>query len=180
MKKLFRKKYKSLGFVESLIAIMVSGIVATVLINIATAAMRDLVKLDVEDAQAQYARSAAVIVQNIANRERLQEDGNNIFDTLGENLCYPLNRDESGEYNIDPTTVLSDRNAYISEAIVNDGVSDDEGDYFRVVCIVSRRPGDPPTNKLLIKVIIGFNRVSGLLSTSNDIKDYQYFAIINL
>jgi type II secretory pathway pseudopilin PulG len=180
IQKLLTKKYESLGFVESLIAIMVSGIVATVLINIAVSAMRDLVRLDVEDAQAQHARSAAVVIQNIANRERVQEDDNNLFDSLTEGLCYVLTRDEDGEYNIDPTVTLPNRDAYITDAVITDGVGDNEEDYFRAICIVRMRPGDPPTNKLLIKVIIGFNRVSGLLSTSTDIKDYQYFAIINL
>jgi hypothetical protein len=49
-----------------------------------------------------------------------------------------------------------------------------------VVCVVQSRPGDPPSNKMLIKVIIGFNKVSGVLSTASDIRDYEYFAIINL
>lgn len=176
-----KKIYKGLGFVESLIAIMVSGIVATVLINIAAAAMRDLVRLDVEDAQAQYARSTAVIVQGVANRERLSTDGENMLDSLQENLCYSLVKDPvSGEYSMDSTMPLSGRDTFKSEAVINDGVSEDEGDYFRVVCVVQSRPGDPPSNKLLIKVIIGFNKVSGVLSTASDIRDYEYFAIINL
>lgn len=74
MRMKLKEKYEALGFVESLIAIMVSGIVVTVLMNISVVAMRDLVKLDVEDAQAYHARSAAVIVQNIANMERLKEE----------------------------------------------------------------------------------------------------------
>jgi hypothetical protein len=55
--------------------------------------MRDLVRLDVEDAQAQYARSTAVIVQGIANRERLRTDGDNMIDDLTESLCYSLVKD---------------------------------------------------------------------------------------
>lgn len=179
IKNLLKKKYESLGFVEALIAIMVSGIVATVLMNIAASAMRDLVRLDIEDAQAQYARSATVIVQDLANRERLRNDGNNLFDNLNEKLCYSLDRSEdSGEYSINPAVTLSDRNSYTSDAVIHDGIDENESDYFRVICIIKKRPGN--SNKLLIKTIIGFNRASGLFSTSSDIKDFEYFAIINL
>jgi type II secretory pathway pseudopilin PulG len=179
-KKKWGEKYESLGFVESLIAIMVSGIVATVLMNIAAASMRDLVRLDIEDAQAHHARSAAVILQNMANKERLQTDDDNLFDSLAEGVCYALNRDENGEYDINPAVTLPNRDSYITDAIIHDGVNDNEEDYFRAICVVKKRPGDPPSNKLLVKIIIGFNKASGLFSTSSDIKDYQYFAIINL
>ena len=177
-------KYEGLGFVEALIAIMVSGIVATVLVNIAVASMRELVRLDIEDAQAHNARSAAVIVQNIANRERLREDGNIFDDYIEQNWCYRLIVDENGEYDIDTDIshryTFSDRESYKNDAVITDGVSDSEQNYFRIICMEKIRPGDPPTNKLLIKVVIGFNKAQGLFSTSSDIRDYQYFAIINL
>lgn len=181
MKTLLKKKYEGLGFVEALIAIMVSGIVATILINIAVSSMKELIRLDVEDAQAHHARSAAVLMQNIANRERLREDGNTIVDNLSVNRCYRLNfNKETAQYDIDVSESYSqyDRDSYKVSAIITDGVNDNEGDYFRIVCMEKIKPGD--TNKLLIKVIIGFNRVAGMFSNSSDIADYKYFAIINL
>ena len=179
MKLKLKQKYESLGFVEALIAIMISGIVATVLINISVIAMRELVRLDIEDAQGHHARSAAVIVQNIANRERLIEDSN-LMESLNNNRCYTLTKDEDN-YNIDPAisyTLSDDRETYKEDAIITDGVNDNEEDYFRIVCIESNRPAG--TNKMLIRVVIGFNKVQGLFSTASDIRDFQYFAIINL
>jgi hypothetical protein len=195
MRKRFSKKYKGLGFVESLIAIMVSGIVATVLINISALAMRELVRLDIEDAQAHHARSAAVVVQNIANRERARIAENpeetNIFYGLEETDCYRLVRDSGtglynffSEFGTEPFPLEKDRDSYIENAKIDDGVNDDEGDYFRIVCIVNNTRADEQvendTNKILIKVIIGFNKTEGIISNSSDIRDYQYFAVINL
>ncbi len=181
------KQYDGLGFVEALIAIMVSGIVATVLINIAASAMRELIKLDIEDAQAHHARSAAVIVQNMANKERLQDD-ENIFEDLEENTCYRI--DKSGDnyefYDIngDGRYTEGERDRYKTEAIITDGVNDNEEDYFRIVCIESntRANADPSddTNKVFISVIIGFNKVDGEFTSSANVKDYKYYALINL
>lgn len=178
-REILKKKYKGLGFVESLIAIMVSGIVATVLINISVVAMRELVRLDIEDAQAHHARSAAVLVQNIADRERLEDDGDNIFDSLQRDSCYLLeyNTDNSRYEIVVNPALSSDREVYKTEAVITDGVNDNEEDYFRRICIES----DPTvSNKLLIKVEIGFNKAKGILSNSRDIKDFKYFAVINL
>ena len=174
----YKQKYESLGFVEALIAIMISGIVATVLMNISVVAMRELVRLDIEDAQGHHARSAAVIVQNIANRERLIE-GSILFSSLENNRCYTLAK-EGDNYDIDPTIfyTFADRESYKEAAVITDGVNDNEEDYFRIICIESNRPRE--TNKLLIRVVIGFNKVQGLFSTTSDIRDFQYFAIINL
>ena len=181
-----KEKYEALGFVESLIAIMISGIVVAVLMNISVIAMRDLVKLDIEDAQAHHARSAAVIVQNIANRERLKEEAS-LFDTLDDDQCYALlkSEEDENEYEINTQFItLGDREAYISEGVINDGVNDNEEDYFRVVCVIdngrNKAEIDDRTNKMLIKVTIGFNKVEGAFTTASDIRDYEYFAIINL
>ena len=183
-----KEKYEALGFVESLIAIMISGIVVTVLMNISVLAMRDLVRLDIEDAQAHHARSSAVIVQNIANRERLKED-ESLFDALDDNQCYTLIKsvDEDGVYEISTQPIPpGDRELYITEGVIQDGVNDNEEDYFRIICVIDNGKLEPlegegeKTNKMLIKVIIGFNKAEGMFSTASDIRDYEYFAIINL
>ena len=196
MRKIFRRKYKGLGFVESLIAIMVSGIVATVLINISVSAMKELSRLDVEDAQAHYARSTAVIVQNIASRERLriidnpEDSGTNIFYSMRAGTCYVLEKNSSNEYvfksGVDgkPEPVTVGREVYKDEDAVIYDENGEKTDYFRIICIANntRADADPgnDTNKVLIKITIGFNRVTGLLSTASDVRDYDYFAVINL
>ncbi|MDX9739516.1 MAG: hypothetical protein RBT33_04155 [Candidatus Dojkabacteria bacterium] len=186
MRRKQKEKYEALGFVESLIAIMVSGIVVAVLMNISVVAMRDLVKLDIEDAQAHHARSAAVIVQNIANRERLKEEAS-LFDTLSENQCYALIRNEDETYDINTDFIpQGNRQEYIDQGVINDGVSDNEDDYFRVICVVNNGKLAPleaeggNSNKMLIRVIIGFKKVQGAFTTTTDVRDYEYFAIINL
>lgn len=192
MKKKTLTQYEALGFVEALIAIMVSGIVATVLINIAASAMKELVRLDVEDAQAHHARSTAVIVQNIANRERVQDEEYHVFTDLEENYCYRLEGDGS-EYRFatvaedTPTLVsytISQREAYKKEAAISQDLDELDSDFFRIVCIEdnTRSDGDPTndTNKVFVKIIIGFNKVSGIYTTSTDFADYKYYALINL
>lgn len=185
MRMKLKEKYEALGFVESLIAIMISGIVVTVLMNISVAAMRDLVRLDIEDAQAHHARSAAVIVQNIANRERLKEE-ESMFDTLVNNRCYALiKNDEEDIYDISPANSfpIGERDLYIEQGTIQDGVNDNEEDYFRVICVIDNGRAaaeGTKTNKMLIKVIVGFNKAKGMFTTSSDIRDYEYFAIINL
>lgn len=187
MRMKLKAKYEALGFVESLIAIMISGIVVTVLMNISVVAMRDLVRLDVEDAQAHHARSAAVIVQNIANRERVKEE-TSLFDSLVNDQCYTLEKNEEDDvYEISTDFITpGDRETYISEGVINDGVNDNEEDYFRVICVIDNGRIEPLegeggiTNKMLIKVIIGFNKVEGAFTTASDIRDFEYFAIINL
>lgn len=186
------KQYEALGFVEALIAIMVSGIVATVLINIAASAMKELVRLDVEDAQAHHARSTAVIVQNIANRERVQDDDYHVFTYLEKNYCYRL-EGEGGEYRFAtvaediPTLVsytIGQRETYKTEAAISQNLEELDSDFFRIVCIEdnTRSNEDPndDTNKVFVKIIIGFNKVSGTYTTTTDFADYKYYALINL
>ncbi len=193
MKKKTLTQYEALGFVEALIAIMVSGIVATVLINIAASAMKELVRLDVEDAQAHHARSTAVIVQNIANRERVQDDDYHVFTDLEKNYCYRLEVDGS-EYrfatvaeDIDDTLVsysISDREQYKTEAVISEDLDQLDSDFFRIVCIEDNTRSDEDqtndTNKVFVKIIIGFNKVSGTYTTTTDFADYKYYALINL
>ena len=180
-KKLNKSKYNGLGFVEALIAIMVSGVVATVLINISASSMRDLVRQDVEDAQANYARSYAVILQNIANEDKVETEEDE-FDlaNVTDGLCYRLvdvNADDTEKYILE--LEASNRDDYKTTAVLPmlDG-TEDEGDFFGLVCIEAIQDDTSP--KLLVEVTIGFNKTKGDFTTASDIKDYKYLAIINL
>jgi len=173
-----KNKYNSLGFVEALIAIMVSGVVATVLINISVSSMRELVKLDIEDTQANYAKSYAVILQNIANEDRVEEEEDE-FDladvTYGS--CYRLEENPGGYALVRQE---GDRDEYKTVATIP-LIEDEEerASYFGLICI-EEYPELDTSKKLLVDIIIGFNKSEGDFTTANDIRDYEYYAIINL
>lgn len=173
-----RSKYEAVGFVEALIAIMVSGVAATVLLNIAAMSMRELIRLDMQDALSQHARSGATIVQNIANREALDETGT-LFEALNENSCYKLILDEEEEYELDTEELGSNRTTYTTEAVIptDPDFPGDEEEYFRVVCIENKNIDE---RKLLIKILTGVVKMKGEVTNASDIKDFEYFAVINL
>jgi len=66
------KKYKALGFVESMIAIMVLGMSSVVLMQIAVNVMQDILQNEAIDKLTQHAIEGAEIIQDIANRNKVE------------------------------------------------------------------------------------------------------------
>jgi len=93
-----RKTYKGFGFAESLIALVVVGIVGIILIQIASGTLRELILLDIEDTLARYAVSTAVDLQRIAIEDMKKEEEDKAFEMLSQNetICFGLNRDGTG------------------------------------------------------------------------------------
>lgn len=170
MKKIVLKKYDSLGFVEALIALTVSGIVGLVLMEISASTLNELRKLDMQDEIAQHAVSTSVNLQKIAIEDMTRED--KVLEDLIVNSCYG--------FNIEDASVNASSSGYTREDFAEnslipvEGQVEEELEYFRYFCVKAK-----DDKKMLVEVVVGSNRVNGLATTDNDVKDYSYFAIIN-
>lgn len=172
-RKLYKEKLKGVGFVEALIALTVSGIVAIVLMSISAEAIRELRKLDMQDAIAQHAVSTAVHIQNLAIAQATGNPEGNIFLYLNTNKCYTFDKYDGSlitEWELDPGTM--NRSDYENSVIEPDS------EFFRLMCVEHSTESD--RRKILVKIIVGSNRVAGRVTNDTDVKDYEHFAIINL
>lgn len=160
------KKYDSLGFVEALIALMVSGIVGVILMQISASTLRELHQLDIQDAVARYAVSTAVHLQKIATQDMTRED--KVLDgDLKLGVCYGFDT-ASGEV---IETDAGGRDNYSEKSLVDANL-----EYFRIFCIRS----DPrDAKKIIVQIIVGSNKMNGEVTSDNDVKDYSYYAVIN-
>ncbi len=96
MKKVKRKKYKGLGFVELLISLAVAAIAVTVLMNMTTSSMREAIRYERQDALTRLAMDGALIVRRHAEWANDPEQQDNIvFSPLPPN-CYKLEMEVEG------------------------------------------------------------------------------------
>ncbi len=179
--KKLRKVYKGLGFVEALIALTVSGVVAVVLMGISAEAIAELRRLDIQDNIAQHAVSTAVLIQDIAIKQAyLNADDENIFYNLQPNRCYGFLTDpDTGEVTLDTESNYTSRDTYATSSVILDPDDSDNPEFFRVMC-VAHNPSEADKSKILVKIITGSNRVEGRVTNNRDVKDYEHFAIIVL
>lgn len=184
-KNLLKNRYKGMGFVEALIAIMVTGVASVVLMGIAASTLRSLLNTEIQDKMSQLGRSGAVIAQGVADREtgELDEVDRFFFQTSIENNCfgYEVN---AGEYSFNSAIKLpvETRSTYLTSLVEEEDVEDrDKWYYFRVMCVEEIIEGIGITRpRALIKVITGYTKTEGSYTSTMDIKDYEYLAVINL
>lgn len=131
--------YKGLGFVEALIALMISGIVAVVLMSISANAMQELHTLDLEDELAQRAVSTGILVQNYATEASKGDPEENIFyNNLKMNQCYGFDVQGGETVGIDTTSICQlypftwsrddfVKGIYVTDPIDNTTTDDDGG-----------------------------------------------------
>lgn len=173
------ERYSGVGFAEALIALMVAGLVAVVLMRISANAIGDLARLDLEDEIARRAVSAAVDIQNAAISESQKDPDDNIFYDPGsiliEDQCYEYSFNVDGEILFDYVGDLNEDPPYERKPISNDP---DEEDFIRVVCVTYHESDD--RSKMVVKIFTGVVGMAGLNTTDNDIKDYAYYSVINL
>ena len=181
--KIFKKEYKGLGFVEALIALTVSGVVAIVLMGISAEAISELRRLDMQDSIAQHAVSTAVIIQDLAIKEAYisdEDEDENIFYGLQIKTCYGFDVDSStGEVTLDTDRNFSEseRDYYSTASVIPD--DSDNPEFFRIMC-VAKKPSAADRSKILVKIITGSNRVDGKVTNNRDVKDYVYYSVIVL
>jgi len=174
--KILKKKYKGLGFVESLIAISVSGVVGIVLMSISASTLQKLHQLDIQDALAAHAVSTAVDLQKIAIQDITLPDQDKQFyenGSLTVNSCYGFVQTGDSIGDIDSTKAygLDDREIY-KDLLVDP--TDIDSEYFRIFCIKSN-----DNSKVIVEIVTGSNKVDGIATTDSDVNDYSYLAVIN-
>ncbi|MGI5897940.1 MAG: hypothetical protein ACOX6Q_02160 [Candidatus Dojkabacteria bacterium] len=177
-------KYEAMGFVEALIAIMVVGISAVVLMQIAANTMQSMIQNERVDQVTQYAVEGAVMAQAIASKNR--EIGGGLFPMLtGVERCFAMERVSEGEYafvkegedTFKSYLLDSDRNVYKDGA----AIYDEEGnktEFFRILCI--DYPPEEGYSFLIGRVVVGQSSSTGTVSKGNQVKDYSYYTSIKL
>lgn len=181
-------KIKALGFIEVLIGIVVAGIVATVFLGISVRAMKDLLLNERIENMSRIAVNGASIAQEVANLERSIVAGDEFLPkTVGQ--CYFPIRDDSGDTVIYKFFKEVDEGSFISfpdfnrEQIVAyvRGEYDDEllynEDYFIVMC---PEVVDEENGWANVKFMIGDVHVAGQITNDTDVKDFTYYAVIDL
>lgn len=179
MKISIAEKYEGMGFVEALIAIMIVGVSSVVLMQMAVSTMQSMLQNEVIDTMTQYAVEGSTMVQNIASQEK--QSGEDLFPDNG-GACYLITLNADGQYqfktegtgsNILRTYTLDQRDTYKV-----DGVVDSDGKYFRIFCISSDY--NYPDPYAVVQIIVGQTNSDGTVTKGNNVKDYTYFAVVNL
>jgi type II secretory pathway pseudopilin PulG len=196
---IMKNKIKALGFIEVLIAIVVVGIVSAVFLSIAGRAMKDLIQAERVEYMSRIAKDAMNIAQEVANQER--EDllvDNNLFpdettdinecffpkrEVIGDEVTYKFAKNESDIFESRSASV--DRDQLVGEIkndsnlrwfTTNDGI-DWNDNYFVLMCI---RNIDTSSRWANVEFWVGDLSVKGERTDSTDVKDFRYYAIIEL
>lgn len=164
-------KYHGMGFAESLIALMIAGVVGIVLMRISSSTLRELAQLDIQDAIAKHAVSTAVNLQKVAIQDMALPDEEKQFSDLQTNLCYNINEESNidTENTVPCPTPENNRPATYSK-IFEDS---QETPYFRIM-----RVKENEENRAIIEIIVGVSDMAGLHTTNKDIKDFTYLVVI--
>jgi|GEM_PF-1415639 hypothetical protein len=198
-----KKMYKGMGFVESLVAIILVGVASVVLMRIAASTMIEAVRNERIDKMTQFAIEGATMTETIILEmvegekfdSRLAKVKQNLGLQSGTKCLIPIKIEESGITSFDFMRVSPEgpyrgvevvgenlspenrQNEYIGiseKSVIN---SDTERiDYFRYVCISA------PLNMkhLNAQVVVGHILSKGEVTAKRDVKDYIYSIIIPL
>lgn len=205
MSSICREKYDGMGFMEALIAVAVVGAASVVLMQIASNTMKKLVQNERLDNMTQYAYEGAVMLQDIATRDR--DDDADLFPTAGTcpgdyyyvvevEVADAVNGGTKKEYKFadvcpNALTYLDARNSCIKGGedycyITNkrgNSYTDDTPEFFRFVYL------DFPSEDaledaayIIAKVYVGqiVNTTSINTTTGNYVADYTYYTAIKL
>ena len=180
--------YKGLGFIEALLAILVTGMASVALMDIAARTMTDTIRNEMTDTMTQYAIEGAEIVQVIADKERLT--GRDFFPdgALQANRCFLMEEDvEEPSFQKDEESLFLEY-AYLEREDFKELAkleSDDQ--YFRIFC---RTEDIDVSGKLVIgKIVVGLVNRSTTVENYQlvyepggitNIKDYEHYTIVKL
>lgn len=188
-----RSRIKALGFVEVIIAIVVVGLMSTVFLTISGRAMRELVQTERLETMKRVARDGAQIAQEIANRQKNALPSEEYFPVNGEHSCFiPVkyndeyffkgNPDGHSEYESHAMNFINVlgpnelRDWAKENAVYVD--FEDSSDYFLIMCI--NNIDDEGTRWANVYFLVGDVHVKGELTNDTDMKDFKYYAIIDL
>ncbi len=201
-----KKNLKALGFVEVVIAIAVAAIVSAVFMTIAGKAMKNLIQSERIEAMARIAKDGANIAQEIANQEKSSIGAGNDFfpnETIDKGYCFVPYREVDGENtayyflkNDEANDFLSikkyednsidipglsgtyDVNREVQRGLFVSEAKDLYTDYFLVMCIEGI--DEEGTGWANVEFIVGDIKVEGLITNDSDLKDFTYYAVIDL
>lgn len=186
------EKYEALGFVEALIAIMVAGIACSVLMEIAASTMQGLMRAETSEKLVLYARSGAVIAQEIATNEVEFTEDNKTFKQVDAGKCYRLLSVEQYINEINPEYDTSNDSVvgYLVDTINSlplDSITSltDEGreaakleeddQFFRWMCVDTK---NEDAGIVTLKFVTGVINAEGKNTSNTDTKDYVYISIV--
>ncbi|MBP5204316.1 hypothetical protein J6Z48_01610 [bacterium] len=200
------KRYRAMGFIDVLIAIVVIGILSVVLMQIASNTFTKMVKNEQIDNMTQYGYEGGIALQDIATRDRDYYDNEKIFPT-GKSGCmyFFIQKDSSGNYSFvrDGDYFLCEKSSksykevrtsciggeyergsehacYITHKTGNDYQDVDLAKnpvFFRIVELDFSSEVD---RYVLAKVHIGQIGNKDGLASGNYVSDYVYYATIKL
>jgi hypothetical protein len=183
-KEISKKTYEALGFLEAMIAIMVVGLTSVVLMRIAVDTMQNILQNEAIDNVTQYAVEGAEIAQDIALKDRLEEE-EVLFPTSEDYEvfanCFILTEEEGEiqfkkeegnfvKYEIDKRVEYKDK-----------AILDEEDELFRIVCLED--PPIPPEGGqtfVMARIIVGQRHSGGKVTKGNLVKDYTYVTVVRL
>lgn len=183
-----QQMYKGLGFVESLVAILVTGIASVALMSIASKTMTDAIRNEMTDTMTQYAVEGAEMIQVIADKERLT--GEDFFpdSATQANTCYLMSQDvDDPAFVKDDEGLFQDYSYLEREEFKELAKLEDDDQYFRIFC----RTSDIDVNEKLVigKLVIGLINRDATLEDGQlvyetggitNISDYEYYTIVKL
>jgi hypothetical protein len=185
MKTLKKKTYEALGFVESMLAIMIVGVSSMVLMQIAVNTMQNILQNEAIDDMTQYAVEGGEITQDIALRQEVneeedifpdpieyQEDENCFMLEKKEGAFYFKKKEEGGYDKFDNDEEGVNREVYKDIAILNE---DDR--LFRFVCLEG---AEEESTFVMAEIVVGQRNSSGTITRGNLAKDYIYRTVIKL
>lgn len=191
-----------MGFVESLVAIILVGVASVVLMRIAGSTMMEAIRNERIDKMTQFAIEGATMTETIILEMVEEYPLNEKLDKAKEKLnldasstkCFiPQRKSDSdmaafdfvyeGEkyrtVSVNSSFKPNDRkNSYIAikeKDVVN---NTERTDYFRYVCISI--PSVKQARYLDVRVIVGHILSEGEVTANRDVKDYIYSTIISL
>lgn len=169
------KKYEALGFVEALIAIVVTGMAAIVLMGFASDTINQVLKNERADEMTQIAVEAGSMIKTIASQNNETETIDFPLIEGNVNNCFALSPStgnpeftKSGE-NIVPVCNYDAGQRENCKSALAPGFTD----MFRVFCITSQSNSE--TGLVVGKVIVGKTTCAN--SEDCDIPDYQYYIL---
>ena len=200
MNRIFKKKIKALGFVEVLIAIVVVGIISTVFLSISANAMKDLIQSERIEYMARMAKDGMNIAQEIANQDKADifiKDADKNFPSdedycyiplrtgSGDSVIYKFLRDNNGEFvnEEDPEAGgINSRGKILQDFETGGATFEDDyfwdSNYFIVMCIESI--DDTSTRWANVRFWVGDRNVEGRITNDSDVKDFNYYAVVEL
>ena len=173
------KNYDAAGFVEALIAIMITGVSSVVLMQLAVNTVQNMIQNEVIDTMTQYAVEGSTMVQSIALQQKLT--GESLFPNVG-GQCYLVNQDDTGKYyfvkeneggEIFKSYTLAQRDVYKEDAVIS---TDDK--YFRIFCISSNY--QTADSYAVVQIVVGQTNSDGKITKGNNVADYTYYTVADL